>query len=92
ESVLGDRSCVGMVGGTVYVRGHVSGLSDGVWMLELDEADREFLTKGLSVFLEKIEKPEIYNELSDMGQWHKIVAKTHEERHEVRYMSARDSA
>ncbi|QAR33704.1 4Fe-4S dicluster domain-containing protein [Geovibrio thiophilus] len=90
ESVLGDRSCVGMVGGTVYVRGFVSGLSDEVWMLELDDADREFLREGLGVFLGKIDKQELYSELSDMAQWHKIVAKTHEERHEVRYMSARD--
>ena len=27
ESVLGSRSCVGMVGGTVYVRGSVTHLS-----------------------------------------------------------------
>ena len=27
ESVLGNRSCVGMVGGTVYVRGKVEGLA-----------------------------------------------------------------
>ena len=26
DSVLGDRACVGMVGGTVYVRGPINGL------------------------------------------------------------------
>ena len=54
DSVLGDRSCVGMVGGTIFVRGPVAGLSDEVWLLDLDEADREFLRAGLPVFLEKV--------------------------------------
>lgn len=90
DSALGYRSCVGMVGGTVYVRGPVKELSSQVWMMELNESDKEFLLKGLPVFLEKIGKPELINELSKSIQnneevspsqkWSKIVAKTYDER------------
>lgn len=80
ESVLGARSCVGMVGGTVYVRGEVKDLSNEVWLMDLDDSDREFLTVGLVDFLQKIEKPELFSELTDFSQWHKIVAKTLAER------------
>ncbi len=86
DSVIGYRSCVGMVGGTVYVRGNVSGLSDEVYLMELDDGDRDFLLKGLPEFLTKIGKPELINELSkdiqeNIGiKWQKILAKTYEER------------
>ena len=65
ESVLGYRSCVGMVGGTVYVRGNIKDLSDEVWVMDLDTGDKEFLLKGLPLFLEKIGKPELINKLSE---------------------------
>jgi len=77
DSALGYRSCVGMVGGTVYVRGNVKDLSSQVWLMDLDEGDKEFLNKGLPVFLSKIGKPELLDKLQD--GWHKIVAKTYEE-------------
>ena len=79
-SVLGDRSCMGMVGGTIYVRGPARNLPEEVWLLELDEADREFLASGLAVFLEKIERLQHLDSLSDFSQWRKITAKTYEER------------
>jgi NADPH-dependent glutamate synthase beta subunit-like oxidoreductase/glutamate synthase domain-containing protein 3/Pyruvate/2-oxoacid:ferredoxin oxidoreductase delta subunit len=80
QSVLGDRACIGMVGGTIYVRGPVEGLSKQVWLLDLDEADREFLLSNMPVFLEKIERPHLLAELTDLSQWKKIVAMTWEER------------
>ncbi len=80
DSILGDRACAGMVGGTIYVRGPVQGLSEDVWLLELDEADRQFLTDGMPTYLEKIERPQLLEELTDFTQWKKIVAKTYEER------------
>jgi len=79
-SVLGDRACMGMVGGTVYVRGPVDGLSDEVWMLDLDDADRAFLKENMPVFLGKIGKKKLLKELTDFSQWQKIVAKSYEER------------
>jgi len=80
ESILGSRSCVGMVGGTVYIRGKIKDISEQVWLLDLDDNDREFLLKGLPDFLEKIDKVELYNQLSNFSDWKKIVAKTYEER------------
>jgi NADPH-dependent glutamate synthase beta subunit-like oxidoreductase/glutamate synthase domain-containing protein 3/Pyruvate/2-oxoacid:ferredoxin oxidoreductase delta subunit len=80
DSILGDRACAGMVGGTVYVRGPVAGLSDDVWLADLDKADHKFLATGLPEFLERIQRPELLTSLSDMKQWKKIVAKTYEER------------
>jgi NADPH-dependent glutamate synthase beta subunit-like oxidoreductase/glutamate synthase domain-containing protein 3/ferredoxin len=79
-SVLGDRSCVGMVGGTIYVRGPVKGLSDEVWLLDLDNADKSFLKQNMPVFLGKIGRPELEEALTEFSHWKKIVAKTYEER------------
>lgn len=80
ESVMGDRSCVGMVGGTVYFRGKTKGLSEDVWVMDLDENDKEFLLQGLPKFLEKIDKKDALKTLSDMSRWKKVAAKTYEER------------
>jgi NADPH-dependent glutamate synthase beta subunit-like oxidoreductase/glutamate synthase domain-containing protein 3/ferredoxin len=80
ESVLGDRACVGMVGGTIYVRGPVKNLSEEVWLLDLDEADRLFLTENMPVFLDKIKRPGLLKELTDFSQWKKVLAKSYEER------------
>lgn len=80
ESVLGSRSCIGMVGGTIYVRGKIKDISSDVYILDLDENDKEFLTKGLTQFLIKIDKPELFDKLAKMDEWKKITAKTYEER------------
>ena len=80
DSVIGARSCVGMVGGTIYVRGNVSDLSKDVYLVDIDDNDKEFLSNGLNVFLEKIERTDLYSTLTDFSQWKKIVAKTFEER------------
>lgn len=80
RSILGDRGCMGMVGGTVYVRGPVEGLSPEVWLLDLDQADKKFLTQGMPEFLRRIEREELLDPLLELGEWKKIVAKTYEER------------
>ena len=90
DSVLGDRACMGMVGGTIYVRGPVRGLSDDVWLLDLDEADRAFLNAGLPVFLEKIDRLQRLESLTDFSSWRKIVAKTYEERQVHHRMTMRE--
>lgn len=89
-SILGSRSCVGMVGGTVYIRGKVKDVANDVWLMDLDENDKEFLKKGLPEFLEKIEKPEILDKLSDMTEWKKIIAKSFTERTKKSLMSIKD--
>ncbi|MBZ4643864.1 MAG: glutamate synthase GltB3 subunit [Deferribacteraceae bacterium] len=87
ESVLGYRSCVGMVGGTIYVRGNVKDLSDDVWLMDLTDDDWEFLDKNLPVFLEKIERPGALGKISKRKDWKKIVAKTYEERAHKSFMA-----
>lgn len=73
-SVIGNRSCVGMVGGVIYTRGKIEGLPNGVEVLKLDDCDKKFLKEGLVKFLEKIERKELYNSLTKFSQWNKIVA------------------
>ena len=75
DSILGSRSCVGMVGGTVYVRGKIKDLSDDVWLLDLDDNDKGFLLNGLTEFLEKISRNELLAKLSNFDDWKKIVPK-----------------
>lgn len=72
KSVLGERSCGGMVGGTVYVRGKVENLSLCVEKLDLNENDIEFLRSGLKRFLDKIGRNELFRELTNFREWHKI--------------------
>lgn len=79
-SVLSNRSCCGMVGGVVYVRGNVEGLTSDVDVYPLDEADKDFLTSGLKRFLREIERPEIYDDLVDFNQWKKILAKPYDKK------------
>ncbi len=80
ESVLSNRSCCGMVGGVVYVRGNVSGLTNDVDIYDLDENDKNFLKSGLIKFLNEIEKPELYEELIDFRVWKKILAKPYDKK------------
>lgn len=73
SSVLGNRSCVGMVGGTVYVRGAVEGLSDSVEIKKLDKYDKDFLKSGMPDFLKEIGRKELLEELLNFSEWMKIV-------------------
>jgi NADPH-dependent glutamate synthase beta subunit-like oxidoreductase/Pyruvate/2-oxoacid:ferredoxin oxidoreductase delta subunit len=90
DSILGDRSCMGMVGGTIYVRGPVAGLSEDVWLLDLDDADRAFLAEGLPGYLQRIGRHHLLDELSDFRPWRKIVAKTYEERKQHHRITMRE--
>ena len=80
SSVLGERACVGMVGGTVYVRGKISDYPADIRCLELDADDVEFLKGGMNHFLNAIEKSELIAELSDWREWKKLRPLTFEER------------
>ncbi|HAR64393.1 MAG: 4Fe-4S ferredoxin [Candidatus Margulisiibacteriota bacterium] len=81
DSVLGDRACVGMVGGTVYFRGQVNGVYEkDVKIADLEEQDIAFLQKGIPVFLSKIGRSELASKLIDMSEWKKIVSKSFEDR------------
>lgn len=90
DSVIGSRSCVGMVGGTVYVRGRVNGLSEDVYLLDLNEHDRQFLSEGLPLFLDKIDRQDLLESLFNFSDWKKIAAKTYEERKATHLIPMKD--
>ena len=71
-SVLGERACVGMVGGLIYVRGEVPALPDDILCLDLEDEDRAFLAGGMGDFLDSVGKPELAAELSDWSEWKKL--------------------
>jgi len=73
QSVLGNRSCVGMVGGIVYVRGAVKGLADCVEMVKLDKYDKDFLKSGMETFLKEVERPDLKKQLLNFNEWSKII-------------------
>lgn len=75
DSVLGQRSCVGMVGGTIYFRGNCEKIASCVEISDLNDEDKLFLKKGIKNFLAEIKKEEIEQELLDFSIWHKITPK-----------------
>ena len=80
SSVLGDRACVGMVGGIVYFRGKISDYPNDILCLDLDDDDISFLKGGMNHFLNAIEKSELIAELSDWSEWKKLRPLTFEEK------------
>lgn len=80
KSVLGNRSCVGMVGGVIYVRGNVEGLVPCVKIVDLDKHDEEFLSHGLKDFLKEVKQEEALIKLSDFSQWRKIIPVDNDEK------------
>ena len=74
---LGERPCVGMVGGAVYVRGSCPELPPGVRALPLAAEDIAWLGAGMPGFLAAVERPELLEELARWREWHKIVPDAH---------------
>ncbi len=72
-SVLGERPCVGMVGGIVYFRGPHHDLPPDVQLMPLDAEDIAWLDRGLDSFLAAIAAPKLKRELSFWKHWHKLV-------------------
>ena len=79
-SVLGERPCVGMVGGTVYVRGPVPELPADISASPLEQADIEFLAGGLPEFLGRIGQESLAGELEQWDEWQKLTALTFEQK------------
>lgn len=72
-AALGERPCVGMVGGVVYVRGACPELPPEVRLLPLEAGDREWLGGGMAEFLGAIGRPELLETLGRWEEWRKIV-------------------
>lgn len=79
-SVLGERSCVGMLGGVVYFRGKAGSHTDEVQEKELHEEDIQFLQKGMPGFLKAVKRSDLQEALCDWTSWHKMVPLTYEEK------------
>ncbi|MBR2519145.1 MAG: FAD-dependent oxidoreductase [Selenomonadaceae bacterium] len=80
SSVTGERPCVGMVGGVVYVRGKIADFPEDILCLELDADDIQFLKSGMNHFLNAVEKSELIAELSDWHEWKKLRPLTFDEK------------
>ncbi len=78
SSVLGERPCVGMVGGTVYFRGPHGDLPGDLCVRNLDDQDIAWLNRGLALFLQNISQEGLQKELSIWRHWKKIQPKTAE--------------
>lgn len=79
-SVLGERACVGMVGGVVYVRGPIDTYPKDIVYADLNDDDIAFLDGGMDEFLQHIGREELRTELSDWSQWKKLRPLTAAER------------
>jgi len=81
ESVLGDRACIGMVGGKLYFRGKASGISPkDVKVLPLDQADITYLESNMDDFLTSIKRPELKSTLTCWDEWKKVLPLPYDER------------
>jgi NADPH-dependent glutamate synthase beta subunit-like oxidoreductase/glutamate synthase domain-containing protein 3/NAD-dependent dihydropyrimidine dehydrogenase PreA subunit len=80
-AVLGHRPLVGMVGGTVYVRGDVTGFSEkDAKIIPLSDNAWDWLAANLEIFLNKIKKTELLTALSDRSTWQVLTTKTPQEK------------
>jgi len=78
DNILGYRPCVGMVGGTIYFRGPIQEYSTAdVKIIELSDADWQWLTKNIKPFLKAIDRESFLDELiHSRDDWKKIIAYT----------------
>ncbi len=77
DKILGDRPCVGMVGGRVYFRGSCEGYSAAdARLADLTDEEWQWLQDNLKGFLDAVKKPERYNELTAERQaWQVLIAR-----------------
>ncbi len=80
-NVLGYRPFVGMVGGKAFFRGPHGGFSDiDAKLTPITDADWQWLEENLQVFLTRIGRTELTQELTDPTQWQLLTARTPQER------------
>ncbi len=73
SSVLGERACVGMVGGALYFRGDPGCYASAdVGLSALDASDIAFLEKGLKDFLAATEYSHLFPVLTRWEEWRKL--------------------
>jgi len=94
DNILGYRPCVGMVGGKIFFRGPHKGFSEvDARQRDLGEQEWSWLKENLWQYLQSIRREDLYDRLSERGEWQVIAAKgVHEKKsapkrgmHEFRY-------
>lgn len=76
DNILGHRPCVGMVGGKIFFKGPHKGYSQGdAKLVQISDADWEWLTTNMKDFLKAIHYKELFEELTrDRSEWQLLVA------------------
>jgi len=87
SNILGYRPCVGMVGGTIYLRGPIQGFSEkDVKLLGLTPQDWEWLRTNMKPYLKAIDRMQYYDELThSIDDWKKFIAYTPQEKRARRW-------
>jgi len=76
DNILGYRPLIGMVKGQIFFRGRHSGYSKSdAKLVPIEDAEWQWLSENLKHFLEAINRPALYQELSDRDQWGLIAAR-----------------
>ena len=91
DNVIGYRPFVGMVGGKVFFRGPHGGYSQvDTKAVPIDDVQWKWLTTNLRIFLERIKRTELFEALSERGQWQLLAARSPMERfsHQRRSMAS----
>jgi NADPH-dependent glutamate synthase beta subunit-like oxidoreductase/glutamate synthase domain-containing protein 3 len=82
HNILGYRPCVGMVGGTIYFRGKIDDTyaKTSAKLQALDDDQWQWLRDKMPVFLEKIDRADLLEELTRREDWQALVAISPQER------------
>ena len=81
DNVLGYRPFVGMVGGKVFFRGPHSGYSQpDAKLIPIGDADWQWLTENLKIFLQRIDRSELLKAFCDKTRWQLLVARSAQEK------------
>jgi len=75
-NILGDRPCVGMVGGKILFRGIQKSFSEkDARLVHILDEDWQWLDENMRVFLDTINRPDLFEILmSDRSSWQMLVA------------------
>lgn len=86
ENILGNRPCVGMVGGAIYFRGPISSYSTAdVKLVDLTPQDWQWLTDNMKPYLKAIDRESYYTELTaSVADWKKLIAHTPAEKAQLK--------
>ncbi len=81
DNILGYRPLVGMVGGRVFFRGLHEGFSQpDAKIVPIEDEDWNWLLENLKIFLEKINRSELFDEFANRNLWQLLVALTPHEK------------